>query len=213
MPWYYAGPEAKPVGPLSLDELHDRRAQGILKPETYIIEHTGQPGPDWTWKRYQELFPPQAPSIPPAPSLIPPPAPPVGTPPTFAPHPLFPSAAPVSSHPPVFPPTARPDPYYAVKPTNSWCAWGFGLGLASFFFSLACGIGLLLAVPSLLLCLVGLTQLRAHPEQGGHGLALWGLALSILSLIISLVIIVWVAVPMIKSSQTTVTEQTSSDSE
>jgi len=213
MPWYYAGPESKPVGPLSLDELHDRRAQGIIKPETYIIEHTGQAGPDWSWKRYQELFPSQAPSAPPTPSLTPPPAPPVGTPlPKAAPHPLFPSAAPVASHAPVFPPSARPDPYYAVKPTNGWCAWGFGLGLAGFFFSFAC-LGIFLAVPSLLLCIVGLSQLRSHPEQGGHGLALWGLTLSILSLIISLAFIVWFAVPMIKSHQLTVTEQTSNDSE
>jgi hypothetical protein len=214
MPWYYAGPESKPVGPLSLDELHDRRAQGTVKPETYIIEHTGQPAADWSWKRYQELFPAQAASVPPAPSFTPPPAPPVGTPPPMvAPHPLFPSAAPVSSRAPVFPATGRPDPYYAIKPTNTWCAWGFGLGLAGFFFSFACGIGLLLAVPSLLLCIMGLTQLRNHPEQGGHGLAQWGLALSTLSLIVSLAFIIWIAVPLIKSHQLTVTEQTSTDSE
>jgi hypothetical protein len=214
MPWYYAGPEAKPVGPLSLDELHARRAQGIIKPETFIIEHTGQPAPDWSWKRYEALFPPQAPGVPPAPSFTPPPAPPVGTPPPMvAHHPLFPSAAPVSSHAPVFPTTARPDPYYAIKPTNTWCAWGFGLGLAGFFFSFACGIGLLLAVPSLLLCIAGLTQLRNHPGQGGHALALWGLALSTLALVVSLVIVSYFVVPIIKSHQLTVTEQTSNDSE
>jgi hypothetical protein len=212
MPWYYAGPEAKPVGPLSSEELQARHAQGIVKPETYVIEHTGAPGPDWSWKRYQELFPP-APSAPPAPIPTLPPAPPIGAPAAAAPHPLFPSAAPVASAGSVFPPTPRPDPYYATKPTNGWCAWGFGFGLAGFVFSIACGIGLLLAVPSLLLCVVGMSQLRNHPEQSGRGLALWGLALSTLSLVISLAIIIWVAVPMIKSSQMTVTEQTSNDSE
>ena len=70
-----------------------------------------------------------------------------------------------------------------------------------------------IAVPSFLLCVVGLTQLRSHPEQGGHGLALWGLALSTLALIVSLAVIIWIAVPIIKSHQITVTEQTSNDSE
>ena len=122
-------------------------------------------------------------------------------------------SSPVSSQPSVFAPTARPDPYYAIKPTNGWCAWGFGLGLAGFFFSFACGIGLFLALPSLLLSMVGLAKLRNRPEQSGRGLALWGLVLSTLSLVLSIAFIVWVAVPMIKTSQMTVTEQTSNDSE
>jgi len=211
MPWYYAGPEAKPVGPLSLEELQARHAQGIVKPETYVIEHTGAPGPDWSWKRYQELFPP---TQPPVASLVQPPAPPVATPPLVtARHPLFPSAAAVPAQTSVFPSTPRPDPYYAVKPTSGWCAWGFGLGLAGFCFSFACGLGMLLAFPSLLLCLFGLARLRNHPEQSGRGLALWGLALSTVTLLVSIAFIVWVAVPMIKTSQMTVTEQTSNDSE
>ena len=44
MPWYYAGPDAKPVGPVTLNELHACRVRGIVTPETYVIEHTGQPG-------------------------------------------------------------------------------------------------------------------------------------------------------------------------
>ena len=42
MPWYYAGPEAKPVGPLSVEELHARHLSGAVTAETYVIEHTGQ---------------------------------------------------------------------------------------------------------------------------------------------------------------------------
>jgi hypothetical protein len=37
MPWYYVGPDAKPVGPLSLEELQSRRLSGALSPETYVI--------------------------------------------------------------------------------------------------------------------------------------------------------------------------------
>ena len=49
MPWYYAGPEAKPVGPVSLEELHARRLSGAIQPETYVIEDTGQPDPARAW--------------------------------------------------------------------------------------------------------------------------------------------------------------------
>jgi hypothetical protein len=132
-------------------------------------------------------------------------------PPVAQPHPLFPSAAPAQH--PVFPPTARPDPYYNVKPTNGWCAWGFGLGLAGFFFSFACGIGLLLALPSLLLCIVGLAQVHKNREQAGQGLAVAGLILSGVALLISLIIILSLAIPMIKAHSLTVTEQTSNDSQ
>ena len=209
MPWYYAGPDAKPVGPVTLEELHASRARGTIQPETYVIEHTGQPAADWSWKKYQEVFPP-APTPPP---FGPPPAPPVSAPsPVVTAHPLFPSAAPVSSQPPVFPAAARPDPYYAIKPTNGWCAWGFGLGLASFLFSFVC-LGILLAIPSLLLCIWGLTQLGKNPGQSGRGLALWGLALSTFALVISLVFIIVIAVPIFKAHELTVTEQTSNDSE
>src|ERR1035441_2641879 len=97
MPWYYAGPEAKPVGPVTLDELHACRVNGTVKPETYVIEHTGQPSENWAWKRYQDVFP-SSPSLPPLPPPSPPPvvmpAPPVAQPQAIPPHPLFPSAAP-----------------------------------------------------------------------------------------------------------------------
>ena len=174
MPWYYAGPEAKPVGPISVEELHACRLRGTVKPETYVIEQTGKPAENLAWKPYQDIFP-SSPSLPPLPPLAPPShlAPPPA-PPAVQPHPLFPSAAPVATQHPVFPPGARPDPYYNVKPTNGWCAWGFGLVLAGFFFSFACGMGLLLALPSLLLCIVGLVQVHKHREEAGQGLAIAG---------------------------------------
>ena len=57
MPWYYAGPEAKPVGPLSVEELHDRRVSGVVGPDTYVIEHTGHGAANLAWKHYKEVFP------------------------------------------------------------------------------------------------------------------------------------------------------------
>jgi len=215
MPWYYAGPEAKPVGPVSLEELQALRAGGTLSSETYVIEHTGKPVDTLAWRRYQDVFPALS-SLPPLPPLPPPPpvahAAPV-LPPVAQPHPLFPSAIPAATQHSVFPPGARPDPYYTTKPTNIWCAWGFGLGLAGFFFSFACGLGMLLALPSLLLCVVGLAQVHKHREQAGQGLAISGLVLSTVALIISLFFILWLAIPIMKAHGLTVTEQTLNDSE
>jgi hypothetical protein len=210
MPWFYAGPEAKPVGPVTLDELHACRVNGTVTPETYVIEQTGQPGENLGWKRYREVFPLSLPPIPP-PAAVPPPAP---APTVAQPHPLFPSAAPAPTQHPAFPSAARPDPYYNhVKPTNTWCAWGFWLGLAGFFFSFACGVGVFPALLALPLCIVGLTKVHKHSEQAGQGLAVAGLILSGVALVISLVLILSLAVPILKAHGLTVTEQTSNDSE
>jgi hypothetical protein len=128
------------------------------------------------------------------------------------PHPLFPSATPAPHQ--VFPPGARPDPYYNVKPTNGWCAWGFGLGLVGFFLSFVCGIGVFPALIALPLCIMGLAQVHnKHREQAGQGLAVAGLILSGIALIISLIIIVSVAMNFKIMHGLTVTEQTSNDSE
>ena len=206
----FAGPEAKPVGPVTLDELHACRVSGIVKPDTYVIEHTGQPVENWAWKRYQEVFPssPNLPSLPP----LPPPSQVMPSSPAAQPHPLFPSATPVSTQPPVFPPGARPDPYYNVKPTNGWCAWGFGLGLTGFFLAFACGVGLLPALLAFPLCIVGLAQVHKHREQSGQGMAIAGLILSSVALIVSLIFIAAIATHF-KMHDFTVTEQTSNDSE
>ena len=203
MPWYYAGSDATPVGPLSLEELRAQCVQGTVKPDTYIIEHTGQATDILTWRRYRDVFP-DAPTFPP----LPPPAPAIPLPHAA---PAFPTYPP---HPGTFPPAHRPDPYYqSFKPTNNWCAWGFGLGLTGFFFSFACGIGLLLALPSLLLCIVGLSQVSKNQAQSGRGLAVAGLVLSGIALVISMIFFASFALPMIRAHQLTVTEQTSNDSE
>jgi hypothetical protein len=219
MPWYYAGPEAKPVGPLSLDELLALRERGVVKPDTYIIEQSGQPVSTLAWRRCQDVFPVTAapplppPAVPPAAATVPPvaPAPPLPL------HPLFPSATagayPVPPHPTVLPGRFN-DPYYNVKPTNPWCGWGFGLGLAAPILAfVTCGLGGILGLPALILCIVGLAQVHKRREQTGQGLAIAGLVLSSVGLVISIVVLAVLAVPMIKAHELTVTEQTSNDSE
>jgi hypothetical protein len=240
MAWYYAGPEAKPIGPVTLEELKALRVRGTIAAETYVIEEKGQGMAGLAWKRYRENFPDAAslPPLPPVPGLppvqqvpyVPPPVPPVTPPPVMQAHPLFPSAAPSGTpaktlpllnqmtkeygqQPYPFAGGARPDPYYHARPTNAWCAWGFGLGLAAFFFSFACGIGLLPALVSVPLCIIGLTQLAKHREQAGHWFAIWGLVLSSLALVISVVIVLYLAYPIMKAHGLTVTEETTNDSE
>jgi hypothetical protein len=224
MPWYYASSEAKPVGPVSLEQLRALRVAGTIFPTTYVIEYTGQPIVNWTWRRYSEVFPsaPEPlplpaglpmPPVPPNPSGPPlPPTPPAPTP--GAAHPLFPSAAVAPTLPPSHPPAGQPNvyPYPPIKPTNVWCGWGFALGLIGFFFSFIC-IGFLPALLSLVLCIVGLVQIGKNPRQSGRGMAFAGLGFSSLALVIAVLFLVWAAKNMNFSHQFTVTEQTSSDSQ
>ncbi len=216
MPWYYAGPGAKPLGPVTLYELHALRAGGSISPETYVIEHTDGPRESLAWKRYQECFPPPAaalPPLPPVPGAAPAVPPPVPAAPQ--PHPLFPSAAaPSRTQPPAFSPTAPHDPYAHVRLNNAWCLWGFFLGVAGILLSMFCGLGLIPAIISLPLCLVGLAQVHKHHDrQAGQGLAIAGMALSTVALIISLFLFLWVDLPILKAHGLTVTEQTTNDSE
>lgn len=221
MPWYYVGPEAKPVGPLSLEELHARRLSGAITPDTYIIEHVAGGEAPRDWKRYREIFPAAAAPLPPVPLPGTPyvPAAPVVPPP--APNPLFPSAASVTGTPaPVvssgtsYSPPSHLDPYYHQGPkTNIWCLWGCWLGIASPFLLLICGLGFFMAIASIICCMVGMVDLSKHRDQKGRGMALAGLVGAVLALILSLAIIAAVVIPKLKLHSLTVTEQTSNDSE
>jgi len=71
----------------------------------------------------------------------------------------------------------------------------------------------LLALPALLLCIVGLVQVHKHRDQSGQGLAIAGLLLSGVALFIALIFIISLAIPMIEAHELTVTEQTSNDTE
>jgi hypothetical protein len=207
MSWYYVGPDAKPVGPISLDELQARRADGAIAPETYVIEAPAGSAPK-EWRRYREVFPPLS-ALPPRPTAVPPPAPTMGIP-----HPLFPSVPPATPSPggPVFT-GAHPSTYRLPPPKNNpWCVWAFGLGVAS-LPCLLCGVGVLLAPAALICSIIALVQVGHHREQHGRGLALAGLITSLVALVIAAAI----GIAMLSSSWHSVvsmtTEQTSNDSD
>jgi hypothetical protein len=145
-------------------------------------------------------------TLPPIPASVPPPVP------TGLPASTGRSLPPPMQHPGPFPPAA-PHGHYPVRPTSGWCAWGFGLSLAGFFLSPFCGIGLLLAAPALLLCILGFAHVQSHPEHSGRGLAVAGAVLSSLALIVSIAFLVYIIHTGIKSHEWTVTEQSSSSSE
>lgn len=208
MSWYYAGPDARPVGPISLEELNARCASGALSPETYVIEQPSSSGQAPAWRRYRELFPATSPTLPPLPALPP------GSPPSTGPaaHPLFPSAT-YSTSPggPVFT-GAHPSSYRLEHPSNPWCSWGFGLGLASLLLLIVC-VGVFLAPLSLLASTWGLVQLHRHPEQTGRGLAITGIVFSLLTLLIVFVAVASYIGMNYHVHGWTVTEQTTTDSD
>ena len=207
MSWYYVGPDAKPVGPISLEELQGRRSTGVVGPDTYVIEAPAGSAPK-EWRRFRDVFPPPA-TLPPLPTATPPPAPTMGVP-----HPIFPTVPPATPSPggPVF--TGSHPSTYHLPPsrTNPWCSWAFGLGLGSFLGLAVCGLGALLSVPALVVSIVALVQ-TGHQRGQGRGLAVTGLILSILSLLFAIGLGVAVAMGSWHSGLQMTTEQTSNDSD
>jgi hypothetical protein len=230
MPWYYAGPEAKPVGPVSAEQLQGLFASGTITSETFVIEHTGAGAAGLAWRRYREVFPPAAATLPPIPFTTPtpfypattPPAPPPPVPgsvpapipsaPTAAtPHPLFPSAGTAQPGHPEYRPVAQ-SYAYPIRPTNSWCAWGFALSLVGLCLAIFC-IGVVPALIAAVLCIIGLVQVTKNREQGGMGLAVTGLIFSGIAVLLFAIIVCVFGPAIIKGHGLTVTEQTSNDSE
>jgi hypothetical protein len=208
MPWYYAGPEAKPVGPVSGEQLQGLLASGTITPETFVIEHTGPGAANLAWRRYREIFPPAA-ALPPIPPSAPAPNP--SAPAAATTHPLFPSAGAGQPGHPTHVPPAHPYPY-AIRPTNSWCAWGFALSLVGLCTALFC-IGVVPAMIAAVLCIIGLVQVNKHHEQGGMGLAVTGLIFSGIAVLIFAILVCVFGPSIVKGHGLTVTEQTSNDSE
>ncbi len=211
MSWYYVGPDAKPVGPISLEDLQARRSSGAIGQDTYVIEAPAGSAPK-EWRRFRDIFPAAA-TLPPLPAGISttPPSPTMGVP-----HPIFPTTPPATPSPggPVF--TGSHPSTYHLPPnrTNAWCSWGFGLGLSSIPLLLICGLGVLAAIAGLVTSIVGLVQLSHHREQQGRGLAVAGLVLSLFSLLVALAIGIGVAMSGAwHNSLQMTTEQTSNDSD
>ena len=219
MPWYYAGPEAKPVGPVSAEELQGLFASGTITAETFVIEHTGPGAANLAWRRYREVFPPAAtlppipPSAPAPPPLVPGSVPaPIPSAPTAATsHPLFPSAGTTQPGHPEFRPVAQ-SYAYPIRPTNSWCAWGFALSLVGLCLAIFC-IGVVPALIAAVLCIIGLVQVTKNREQGGMGLAVTGLIFSGIAVLLFAIIVCVFGPSIVKGHGLTVTEQTSNDSE
>ena len=69
------------------------------------------------------------------------------------------------------------------------------MGIAGFILSFVC-VGIVLAAPALVICILGFTQVQRHRDESGRGLALAGAVLSFLGLLISLGILAW-AVPVL----------------
>jgi hypothetical protein len=213
MSWYYVGPDAQPVGPISLEELQSRRAAGAVAPETYVIEAPPGSAPK-EWLRYREVFPAKAqplpPGLPPLPTAgSPPPVPTMGIP-----YPVLPAPVPATPSPggPVF--TGAHPSTYRLPPShnNPWCVWGFGLGIAS-LPCLLCLIGLLLAPAALVCSIVGLVQVNHHREQHGRGLAIAGLIASVMALFLGAIVFAAALSSSWHSVVSMTTEQTSNDSD
>jgi hypothetical protein len=208
MSWYYVGPDAKPVGPISLEDLQSRRGSGAVGPETYVIEAPAGSAPK-EWRRYRDVFPPPA-VLPPVPAAA-------GVPPASMgiPHPIFPSSLPPTPSPggPVFTGT-HPSAYRLPGgKSNGWCSWGFGLSLASLPLMLCAGLGVLVAVAALVASIIGLVQVGHHRDQHGRGLAVSGLVISLLSLLCAAALIVAIVSNSMHGTLQMTTEQTSNDSD
>jgi hypothetical protein len=205
MSWYYVGPDAQPVGPISLEDLQARRASGAVAPETYVIEAPAGSEPK-EWRRFRDVFAPPA-VLPPLPNAS-------GSATMGIPAPLFPSPLPPTPSPggPVF--TGTHPSTYHLPPArgNPWCNWGFGLSLASLPL-LLCGIGVLVAVAAMVASIVGLVQVGQHREQHGRGLAVSGLIISILSLLFAVALGVAIMSSSMHSALQMTTEQTANDSD
>jgi len=213
MSWYYVGPDARPVGPLALEELQARRSSGAIAPETYVIEAPPGSAPK-EWRRYRDVFPPSPASFPPLPTGALPAQ--TSMPPTLGiPHPVFPAAAPAHPSPggPVF--TGTHPSSYRLPPgrSNPWCGWSLGLGIASVPLLLFCGLGILTALGGIVTGIVGLGQVARHRDQHGRGLAVTGIVVSVLALLLATGLIVALMTGSFRSGLQMTTEQTANDSD
>lgn len=70
-----------------------------------------------------------------------------------------------------------------------------------------------MALVSIFMGIGGIVQVQGHRQQSGRALALVGILVSLFTLVVTVALLVWVAMPVIKAHEQTTTEQTSNDSE
>lgn len=76
--------------------------------------------------------------------------------------------------------------------TNPFAAWGLGLGIAALTLGLCCCYGLPFSVPGIICSSIALSQMKQDPTlQQGRGMAMAGLILSILSIIVAVVLLIF----------------------
>jgi hypothetical protein len=97
--------------------------------------------------------------------------------PEFAP--ALAAAAPIKPIPAALPTTVPPA-------TNSLAVAGLILGILSLFGSCCCCYGLPFSIPGVIVSAIALAQLRKVDNQGGKGMAIAGLVLSLLGIALGL---------------------------
>jgi hypothetical protein len=77
------------------------------------------------------------------------------------------------------PPVVTMPPVAAIKPDNGMAVAGLTFGILS---NVCCCVGFVCAVLGLIFSIIALNRHQAHPDQGGKGMALAGLILSVVGL-------------------------------
>jgi hypothetical protein len=160
------GADQKEYGPVSGDELRKWMAEGRANGQTLVQEDGG------SWKPLS--------SCPEFGASVPSPAPPLAPPP--------PGLAPAVITPP--PPSITP-----VSRTHVMAVAGLVMGILSVTLGLCCCYGLPFNLLGIVFSAVALVQIKNDPEHyQGRGLAIAGLALSVLSfLLVGLLLVIGVA--------------------
>ena len=100
------------------------------------------------------------------------------------------SAQPSSAAPPAF--STAQYGSATVPKTNAMAMTGMIMGIVAMTFGFCCCYGIPFNVMGLIFSLVALSQIKKDPQQQGRGMAIAGLILSIASLLISIIAIIFV---------------------
>jgi len=97
----------------------------------------------------------------------------------------------LSFNPAPFPGTGAPPAGTPIRQNNFFAVTGLVLAMLSLCCCCCCPYGLPLNAIALILSIIGLVQIRSHPEiYHGQGVAITGIVASLLSILLSLVLLV-----------------------